>query len=549
MKWDFLKKLSVLKTRLFWRIYGLTALFLWLMSTIGFTGVYYIQQYRAQEYRESLVDGVSYVISETYARLPTPQERVNWLSDASLSLGEPLSVITQAQAQLSNGERKRIEQQRAVVRVDEASLQVFVGIKDDPEHYLTVSIDSVNERQIEALALFVIDYLAAYPGNEHYYVGQISKHFAYDLELEPLAELTLDQEQIGRLKRYGSLVKYSDNHSISILAPIHSDPSKIVVLGEIPMFNEFPVELRLGILAFFILSVGFGVFALIRPLDRRIHRVNKALNRVQQGDLDSRLELETNDYAKDEIGILSSSFNNMADHINRLIEAQRELLRAVSHELRTPVARIRFALATLADEDDCDFRNMQLELIDKDIDEINKLIDEIITYTKLEQGMPLFDFEQIVLHDLLEQVKYETEALGTAKKIELQAPDATLQVEAEYRYLHRVVQNLVGNAIRYAATTVRISGGILKNGQAFVCVEDDGDGIPEEHRQRIFEAFARIDDSRNRGSGGYGLGLSIVGRIAYWFGGKVDVDSSPDLGGARFIMTWAAQRSSAKKLK
>ncbi|MFI7918713.1 ATP-binding protein, partial [Acinetobacter baumannii] len=106
----------------------------------------------------------------------------------------------------------------------------------------------------------------------------------------------------------------------------------------------------------------------------------------------------------------------------------------------------------------------------------------------------------------------------------------------------QLLQPLVRNAVRYCDNKVRITGGIHNDGMAFVCVEDDGPGIPEQDRKRVFEAFARLDDSRTRASGGYGLGLSIVSRIAYWFGGEIKVDESPSLGGARFIMTWPAHR-------
>lgn len=74
--------------------------------------------------------------------------------------------------------------------------------------------------------------------------------------------------------------------------------------------------------------------------------------------------------------------------------------------------------------------------------------------------------------------------------------------------------------------------------EATISVEDDGQGIPEKDREKVFIPFARLDDSRTRASGGYGLGLSIVSRIAFWFNGKMSVDESPTLGGARFIMTW-----------
>jgi two-component system sensor histidine kinase RstB len=101
----------------------------------------------------------------------------------------------------------------------------------------------------------------------------------------------------------------------------------------------------------------------------------------------------------------------------------------------------------------------------------------------------------------------------------------------------RVLQNLAGNATRYAESTIIISAGLEKN-EAFISVEDDGQGIPEKDREKVFIPFARLDDSRTRASGGYGLGLSIVSRIAFWFNGRMSVDESPTLGGARFIMKW-----------
>jgi len=114
----------------------------------------------------------------------------------------------------------------------------------------------------------------------------------------------------------------------------------------------------------------------------------------------------------------------------------------------------------LAEEDDYNYRIQQVDMIDKDIEALNTLIDEIMTYAKLEQGTPSLDFEEIVLVDVLDQVVVETEALKTKKQIELLAPSAIFKVDAERRYLHRVVQNLVGNAVRYCDQKVRISSGV-----------------------------------------------------------------------------------------
>jgi len=107
--------------------------------------------------------------------------------------------------------------------------------------------------------------------------------------------------------------------------------------------------------------------------------------------------------------------------------------------------------------------------------------------------------------------------------------------------MHRVIQNLVGNALRYADSVVRVTCR-LDGDSAVLLVEDDGPGIPEDQRSRVFEPFTRLDDSRTRSTGGYGLGLSIVNRIVFWFAGDIHVAKSADLGGAAFIMRWPKKR-------
>ena len=382
-----------------------------------------------------------------------------------------------------------------------------------------------------------------YPEQEKEYLQRIQHYSSYPMEIFNVNNLPLESEQNARLRLDHSIILYRDSATvrgttISIVSPIPSSTSDVLVMGPVPLFNWMPFQLAAGITLLCLFVLSLGVYGLLVPMQRKLHAVNYALRKMKTGDMSIRLPVESTD----EVGSLASSYNSMSDHIQRLIESQRELMRAVSHELRTPVARIRFGMEMLADEDDYEYRQQQVEQIDKDIEALNTLIDEIMTYAKLEQGTPSLDFEQIILFEVLDQVLIETEALKTGKTLELQAPPLNLEVDAERRYLHRVVQNLVGNAVRYCDHHVLISGGLNDEGMAYICVEDDGPGIPEEERSRIFEAFSRLDNSRTRASGGYGLGLSIVSRIAYWFGGSVTIDDSPELGGARFTMVWPAQR-------
>jgi two-component system sensor histidine kinase RstB len=540
----------VFKHSIFLRIYAGLVVLVVLVAAFGYLLVQIINYQRAQEYRESLTDGIAFIISEGIARQPNQQQKMDWISDAADLLELPIYYVTADKVDLSRTELKRISERKAAVRYDaqNSNAYIIVGLKNDPTHYLYVKADKMTERQMKALPIFILDYLAYYPGQEKEYLEKISTHFSYPVEIQKVQDLPLDSEQIGRLRLDHSIILYRDSATvrgttISIVSPIPGAASDVLVMGPVPLFNWMPFQLAAGItlLSMFVLSL--GVYGLILPMQRKIREVNFALNRMKSGDLGLRLPVD----GTDEMGSLASSYNSMSDHIQRLIEAQRELMRAVSHELRTPVARIRFGMEMLAEEDDYDYRIQQVEMIDKDIEALNNLIDEIMTYAKLEQGTPSLDFEKIVLVDLLEQVATETEALKTQKKIELKPLSGSVEVDAEYRYLHRVVQNLVGNAVRYCDEKIRISGGINAEGMAFVCVEDDGAGIAEEDRQKVFEAFARLDDSRTRASGGYGLGLSIVSRIAYWFGGTIEVDRSEELGGARFIMSWPAKRFVKKK--
>ena len=541
----------MLKHSIFLRIYAGLVILVVLVAIFGYLLVQIINYQRAQEYRESLTDGISFVISEGVARQPTHQQKIDWISDASDLLELPIYYLESKKIDLSRAEEKRIENKKAVVHYDakKSVAYLIIGIRNDPTHFIYIKVDTIGERQMKVLPIFIWDYLVYYPGEEQEYLKKIQEHFYYHIGIQQVADLGLDSEQVGRLRSDQSVILYRDSASvrgttISIVSPMPNVPGSVLVMGPIPMFNWMPFKLAAGITLLSMFLLCLGVYGLIVPMQRKIRQVNDALNIMKTGDMSVRVPAE----GHDEMASLASSYNSMSDHIHRLIEAQRELMRAVSHELRTPVARIRFAMEMLADEDDYSHRLQQTEMIDKDIEALNTLIDEIMTYAKLEQGTPSLDFEKIILVDVLEQVVIETEALKTKMNIQLAALSSDVIVEAERRYLHRVIQNLVGNAIRYGDSRILLSGGIDPNSRmAYVCVEDDGPGIPEEDRARVFEAFARLDDSRTRASGGYGLGLSIVSRIAFWFGGSIEVDQSPELGGARFIMSWPVQRFKKKK--
>ena len=522
---------------IFLRIYAGLVLVCALVGIFAYVLVQSINAQRAQNYREEMASGAFYLITQGVLRQPNAVARQNWLNDASVLLSTPLSLVRLDSIELSRYEREQLENQDAVVRYQPEKEYGDVYAKIPNEDLLLYArIDRLGEQQIKAMAVFLLDDLVNYPAQESQRLLELKQKFSFNITIKPLSSLDLDLDQMRRIRRNDVVLVFNDSatatgSSIQIVSPVSGN--EVLVMGPIPLFNWLPFRLFASVTLLSLFLISLGVYTLIFPLERKLRQVQVGVRQVRAGDFSTRVPVS----GRDEVAHLASMFNNMTEHIQRLIEAQRELTRALSHELRTPVARIRFGVDMLADTDDENSRWEQQALIDQDIESLNSLIDEILTYAKLEEGMPSLNLEMITLSEIVEQVATETNALGKQIKVEKNLPDQSVHAIAERRYLHRVVQNLAGNAMRYAESRIRISAGIA-DGLAFVCVEDDGAGIPEKDREKIFLPFARLDDSRTRASGGYGLGLSIVSRIAFWFGGRMQVDQSPELGGARFIMRW-----------
>ena len=500
-----------------------------------------INKERVQTYRENMAMGAFHLVGEGISHQTSDNQREYWLSDASSLFGSSFRVVPIDNIEFNASELRRFKKGDTVVRYRSQPTYADVYYRlPDGNSVLTAKISQVSEQQVRAIAVFLLDDLSYYNtlSDKRARLVELEEKFSFPLSFKSVSTLDLDSDQMSRLSRDEVVILLQDTNtsqgssSIKVIVPSEINDMAILI-GPIPLFNWYPLNLIISMVLISMFLISLGVYALIFPLERKLQLIQVGVNEVSKGNLDIQVQV----IGQDEIARLSATFNAMTEHIKRLIESQRELTRAVSHELRTPVARIRFAVDMLADTEDEESRFTQRDYIDEDIESLNALIDEILTYAKLEEGSPKLDLEPVNLKELLEQIERETNALGKPIKIIVNLPAAKVTAIADRRYLHRVIQNLAGNALRYAETTIIISAG-LKKGHAFVSVEDDGHGIAEADREKVFIPFSRLDDSRTRASGGYGLGLSIVSRIAFWFSGNMKVDESPELKGARFIMTW-----------
>jgi two-component system OmpR family sensor kinase len=264
-----------------------------------------------------------------------------------------------------------------------------------------------------------------------------------------------------------------------------------------------------------------------------LQMLSRVADEFGAGTLSARARMKTSSAAYP----LAERINAMAERIQGLLESQKNLLHSVSHELRTPIARLEFALELLADrvgarEHGDPALLKRIAAMEGDLAELNALVNELLSMSKLDSASEpqraLFEVEP-VLRECADGLHPRPATLHCELGPKLGS------VDGDRRLLARAVGNLLRNAQKYAAHTVALSarraGGLLE-----IVVDDDGPGIPEDERERIFEPFYRLDRSRDRATGGFGLGLSIARKAVRLHGGTLRVEGSP-LGGARFVIS------------
>ncbi|MCD2518830.1 ATP-binding protein [Massilia sp. G4R7] len=249
------------------------------------------------------------------------------------------------------------------------------------------------------------------------------------------------------------------------------------------------------------------------------------------GKLDARAHMKPSDAAYP----LAERINHMADRIEDLLEAQKSLLHSVSHELRTPIARLEFALELLdARARDPDL-SKRIRAMETDLHELNALVNELLDMSKLDSARSL----QAAPEDMAMLLRESTQALPPSPHaLDCDIPDSLGEREVDRRLLVRAVGNLLRNAQKYAAGRILLSAS-RGPGTLEIVVDDDGPGIPIEEREKVFDPFYRLDRSRDRATGGFGLGLAIARKAVALHGGALRAEESP-LGGARFVITLPA---------
>ncbi|MDX7122143.1 two-component system sensor histidine kinase RstB [Enterobacter hormaechei] len=353
---------------------------------------------------------------------------------------------------------------------------------------------------------------------------ELDLNLSFDLRIEPMKDFDLAPPEMQRL-RDGDIVALDEKYTFIQRIP---RSHYVLAVGPVP-YLYYLHQMRLldlALLGFIAISLAFPVFIWMRPHWQDMLKLESAAQRFGEGHLTERIHFDSGS-SFDRLGI---AFNQMADNINALIASKKQLIDGIAHELRTPLVRLRYRL-----EMSENLTAAESQALNRDIGQLEALIEELLTYARLDRPQTELHLSTPDLPVWLQTHINDVQSVNPQRKL-LTAITPGAYGALDMRLMERVLDNLMNNAMRYSETTLRI-GLDLQRSQAILCVEDDGPGIEPAEREKVFEPFVRLDPSRDRATGGCGLGLAIVRSIAQAMGGSVRCEAS-ELGGARFVFSW-----------
>jgi two-component system, OmpR family, sensor histidine kinase CpxA len=302
----------------------------------------------------------------------------------------------------------------------------------------------------------------------------------------------------------------------------------------LPLLRQKPPGTGIVILSLAVLVSGLVCYLLAGYLTSDVRRLRAATQQLAAGDLNARADAPKR-RRRDEIAYLVRDFNAMAARLQDLVNAQSRLLHDISHELRSPLARLSVALG-LAWQRSGPGADSALERIELEANRLNELIGRLLTLARLEGGEDGMRRTPIPLQDVVREIALDADFEAQSRPCRVQcAIQDDVTVLGNESLLHSAIENVVRNAMRHTdeGTEVEIRlAHEFGNGkdEAVVRVLDRGPGVPQSSLDKLFRPFYRLEDARERQTGGVGLGLAITERAVRLHGGKVRAENRPDGG-------------------
>lgn len=404
---------------------------------------------------------------------------------------------------------------------------VLFGVVIDPKIGETVSrnVESTSGAGMTVIARVIAAELAAEPRRSPPTLAFTREAFGVPAAIISEEDLVLTDTQRARLDR-GELILIGPRFRWTYVVRI-DQTNKLLSIGPTQSIHPFGGLRGIGVGLLLVLGLSCGTYFLVSPLKRRLHALSRTAAELGRGVLTVR----SHDHSGDAIGSLATSFNRMAEELQRLVGGQQELLRTVSHEVRTPIQRVHFALQLAHDAENEEAREKGFARAEHALEDLDRLIAELLTYARLDQ--PSLVKKPVEVGPLIARVVEALAEIKGSKQLALHMR-ASRTVELDPRLVERAISNLIRNALRHARSQVSVAVAIAA-GNLSIDVEDDGPGVAPENRLRIFQPFQRAVRPGEEHTG-FGLGLAIARRVAEAHRGSIEVSES-DLGGARFRLS------------
>ncbi|NOR71963.1 MAG: HAMP domain-containing protein [Methylomarinum sp.] len=260
------------------------------------------------------------------------------------------------------------------------------------------------------------------------------------------------------------------------------------------------------------------LYLVLRWMISPLKQIQTGISRIGAGELDYRIKITR----QDELGSLATEINKMADDIENMLAAKQQLLLAISHELRSPITRSKVALSLMED-------SQMKDGLKGDIDEMEKLVTDLLEAERLNHRHQELHLSQVTFNKLIRRVI--AQSFPNEPIEQMLATNIPTQSLDETRFQF-VIKNLLGNALTYRKQTTDtiIISTKVSDQWVYIVVEDHGNGIHEKHIPHLTEPFYRVDPSRQRETGGYGLGLYIIKMIVEAHQGNLVIESTENIG-------------------
>ncbi len=357
-------------------------------------------------------------------------------------------------------------------------------------------------------------------------------------------KMYISKEIIAALNGETYLNYYKEQRAIYVATPINNSESSellgvVLIVGSVEKTSELSSRIIDNVNISILILYGIillGAYFIIKATLMPLQKIMDVIEKMSRGKFEERIEVkQSSDFYE-----ISYAINEMATQIEMIENSRDQFVSNVSHELKTPLSSIKVLSDSLLIQEDVP-KEMYVEFLEdivSETDRLTNIVNDLLTLVKIDQSNVVLNIESTPIGDLVQKIIKRIRYIATGKNIEIDFKmEEDFEIEVDQIKIDLAIANLIDNAVKYTNENGKVTVEIVKdNAYAYIKVEDTGNGIEKEELANIFKRFYRIDKTRDRETGGFGLGLSITYSITLLHNGDIKVTSELGVGSKFIIM-------------